>query len=117
MQTFGYQFVELLGGAVLHIPGVSNDGVRSQRPAELHGVLERRQRLGAPFLVVDRQHREVRGVHRKCDSPFGGEFTKPFAAPFLPREAVHEGEFERPMTAVDQAIEVRRVFDALGGKL
>ena len=68
---------------------------------QLHGVLQRSERLLAPVLLGDGQPGEVGGMDGEAKVTLGRQLAKCLTLLLLPREALGEGQLEGTVTLVD----------------
>ena len=99
------QLVELLRSPFGDVTEMRDDGVTAQRLDELHRVLDRRDRLLAPLLILDCEHCEVRSVDRHGDATIGSHLTESPTSALVPWEPVDERKLQRAMACLHEAIQ------------
>ena len=97
--------MQLFWSPVLYVARVSDDDALSQRSAELHRVLQRRQRLLRLRRVVAGEDGEVGRVNRRRDPAFRSEIPELLATLLLPGEALYKRELNSAMTSLDEAVQ------------
>jgi hypothetical protein len=106
--------MQLIGPAVSDVTRVRNDGVRSQRGAELHGVLERGEGLDPLLGIIDGQHSEIWSMNGNGDTASGCFLPKGRTTTFVPWKPGDKWKFDGAMAAVDQRVKPFPII-AVGG--
>ena len=106
--------VHQLGGRpLMGVAEVGADHRGTERPSQLHRVLEGGEALFCLVLLLDGEHGEVGSVHREPDVPLRRQFPETGAPPLLPWEPGDKGKLQRPVPPRHQVVEKRLVVGPL----